>query len=88
MGLKKDQFLKTLFLKNLRKKNQKAVKTPINLESLIPPSTTYTTVDIQTTSDVQPSTSAAADVQPSTSAATNVQPTAPGTVVILDFGIN
>ena len=43
-----------------------------------------TSVNVQpsTSADVQPSTSAAADVQPSTSA----NATAPGTVVILDFG--
>ena len=36
------------------KKRSKIVITPINPESLIPPSTTYTAVDIQTTADVQP----------------------------------
>ena len=50
---------------------------PFNPESLIPLSTTYSAVDIQTTgepltSDAQPSTSALADVQPLTTA--NVQP--------------
>ena len=67
-------------------KKSRIVITPINPVSLAT-ATTSANVQPSTSVNVQPSTSA--DVQPSTSAAADVQPsnaTAPGTVVILDFG--